>query len=951
MFHQNIQSLESRIESLEILLEEINPDIVVLSEHNIKQDEICRLNINKYIVTSHYCRKTTIRGGVLILCKNEFQWKQLCFPAFNELLEDRQFEFCATMFSCNHFKFIVVGIYRSPSSNVHAFLGRFDKLLNFISRKCNYIFLIGDININTLINSKECRSFKNILKGHGMNCLIDFPTRVCATAQTCIDHVLTNFPRQEVKVEGIVTNISDHDAQLVEINGSLDNNTSNNSITKFQRKFSVENNDIFLKCISRESWDSVYNSPVETKYDTFFSIFFYCFDTCFPKVKTKQASRKESWITEDLIKMKNEISRISCLCRETNNQYLKTNLKFKIKDYNRQCKIKKQMYLDSLISESSNVCRETWKIINSETGKKKNIHENIALNINGSVVKNPKIVSEVFNTFYINMVNSQILPKLKNNLTKSCEKNNNETKKLFMPTTITEKELEKIIISFPNKYSTGADEVPMPVIKFARRYLVKPLVHLINSSFISGIFPEKLKISKVKPLFKDGVANCPSNYRPVSMISSFAKLYERAMSIQLTKYLEINSLLDKEQHGFRPGKSVISAATQMIESIIDSLDKGEKTIGAFLDLSKAFDSVVHSDLLNTLNNLGIRGRALNWFSTYLVNRLQFVEVNFVSKLKQLTSVKSNYRTVKYGVPQGSILGPLLFLCYIKGLPQTNKIEQICLYADDINLKISGNTIKDIETSAFIQLSYLDQYLSSKNLLLNPSKTKYVTFSSKKQPENFNIFLNEEMIEEVGETKFLGLKLDKNLNWNSHIDQICSKISSGLFALKRMSKFSNLHTLKQIYFALIHSHIAYGILVYGGTSKSNLNKILILQKKALRIILKLKWNDSVKMHFSELGILTVYSQYIFELCLYIKKNINNFVKNGNYHKYNTRHKNDIAFDRHKLSMFERKPSYSGLKYFNILPNEIKVTEDFNKFKNKLKSMMLKKPLYTLEEFFE
>jgi len=304
------------------------------------------------------------------------------------------------------------------------------------------------------------------------------------------------------------------------------------------------------------------------------------------------------------------------------------------------------------------------------------------------------------------------------------------------------------------------------------------------------------------------------------------------------------------------------------------MHKGEKVLGIYMDLTNAFDSVCHKTLLKKLQDFGIKGINLKWFQSYLSGREQFVEI---------TSNKNNYQTkvtsakhfIKWGVPQGSILGPILFLCYIKDLPKTiaNPINnKLCLYADDSNLKVSGKNVNDLEISAFVELTNIQQFLNTNNLYLNASKMNFMPFSTKqnKNKTEPNLIVNSTSIEQVSNTKFLGLHIDKHLDWNFHIEKLLKILNSGLFALKKMSYLCNLDALKKVYFAHIHSHICYGISLYGATSKQNLNKILTVQKKAIRIMLHLKTDESVKLHFKELNILTFYGAYIFETTFLAKE---------------------------------------------------------------------------------
>uniref|UniRef100_A0A1B6M2N5 Reverse transcriptase domain-containing protein n=1 Tax=Graphocephala atropunctata TaxID=36148 RepID=A0A1B6M2N5_9HEMI len=620
--------------------------------------------------------------------------------------------------------------------------------------------------------------------------------------------------------------------------------------------------------------------------------------------------------------------------------------------------VKKNFY-DNLVRKSDNVCKTTWQIINKEVGNKnKNYDENLIKTMskptNCNSFSDPREICQQFNNFFTTMVDKIIVP-LTNVKESTASLVNPMTSGItFSPKQIDECQLDKIITSFKNKYSSGWDDIPMPIIKLARLYCLKPLVHVINSSLITGIFPEKLKISKLRPIFKSGEPQDFSNYRPLSILPSFSKIYEKVMSLQLSNFLEEHRVLDEEQYGFREGKSVVEAGIDFIESIIESVDSGEKVIGIFMDLTKAFDSVSHRLLLDMLSILGVKSRSFKWFESYLTNRKQYVEVCHLNDFNQFINSVSSTNIVKHGVPQGSILGPLLFLIYLTGLPSIiNQPSKMCLYADDISIKIPNKCIRQLEISSFINLSKIVQNLHNLNLLPNSSKTKYLSFyaSNKNTLSSTNICMGESILEEVETMKFLGLNIDSRLNWNTHVNQICKKISSGLYALRTMSSFSNQETLKKIYYAFIESHISFGLCLYGCTSAENLNNILLLQKRAIRIMLKLRWQDSVKEHFRGLRIMTVHSLYIYQLIVHIKTNYNNLTKLGALHKYSTRGSNIIAFERHRLQFYTKKPSYAGIQFFNHLPSSIKHLTELRGFKKDLKEFMIQKAIYSIDEFFE
>uniref|UniRef100_A0A1B6LNH8 Reverse transcriptase domain-containing protein n=1 Tax=Graphocephala atropunctata TaxID=36148 RepID=A0A1B6LNH8_9HEMI len=425
---------------------------------------------------------------------------------------------------------------------------------------------------------------------------------------------------------------------------------------------------------------------------------------------------------------------------------------------------------------------------------------------------------------------------------------------------------------------------------------------------------------------------------------------------RLVDHLQSNNLFDEQQHGFRKGKSVNSALLEFSEHIIDSIDRGDKVVGIFMDLSKAFDSISHKILLSKLKKLGISELSLKWFESYLSNRRQYVEIRS-TKDNLIRKCKSEILTVKYGVPQGSILGPLLFLCYVQGMPTllkyiNNAKSQLILYADDSNLITSSRSYKDLELICNELLKLFQKYFVRNSLFLNVDKTNQMIFSTlqNKDRPQMNIIIDQNKISEINVIKFLGLEVDNHLTWNFHIQKVANKISTGLYVLRRMSFLCSLNTLKSIYYAHINSHLTYGLAIYGGTTKNNLDLILRLQKQAIRIMLKLDPKTSVKEYFSQLDILTVYDRYIFECILCVKNQFHNLNFRSTYHTHNTRNRNEINLTQHNLSFFTKKATYMGSKFFNHLPYTLKENVDKKCFRKQLKEYLVKKNCYSIEEFF-
>ncbi len=327
IFHQNIQHLESRKDSLEIVLEQIKPNVVVLTEHNMKTYEIERFNLNNFVVVSEYSRTTTSGGGVVILSERGLKVKPFKLCSIEELNEDKLFECCLAKCIINNFRSIIVGIYRKPQMQTSEFLTRLDRLMEIlVSLKDQHSFFIaGDFNINVLNTTPDVKLFKNVLVSYGFYYLVDFPTRITATTSTAIDNILTNVDRLKCKVTGIVTALSDHDGQIVEFNLSQN---CNNSIRKYQyidrRDFSEQNMTIFCSLLAQENWLNVFFADVKEKFKVFENIFLYNFDRVFPlkTVKKYVGRSKCGWINDQLVLEDKEISELTKQAKRTNNTEL-----------------------------------------------------------------------------------------------------------------------------------------------------------------------------------------------------------------------------------------------------------------------------------------------------------------------------------------------------------------------------------------------------------------------------------------------------------------------------------------------------------------------------------------------------------------------------------------------------------------------------------------------------
>ena len=790
---------------------------------------------------------------------------------------------------------IIVNTYRSPSGSTAKFSDYFSTtvLPSLQKYSSKHIIVTGDFNCD-LIKYEDDSFSQQVIDSasqHGFLQIVSRPTRITDHSATLIDHVYTNNLQNTISCNILTLDISDHLAISTTI--ALDSGKGSkillqkiraSSTNPEKRQFNDENDLKFSSLIANETFEKVKTiSDPNERFNKFSEIYNQHYNTAYPLEKgrpKRKNERKNSkpWI---LPWLENAISRK----HELYNTYIKrptglnkTEYKKLVKFCDKHVKLAKAKYYNKYFKENAANSKKQWEMINNLLNRKGKHNGRIKLKDDkGSTIDDPKKVSENFNKYF-----TSIASKLK---TEIDIKNgaNISTDPEGYKKTLPKESVNSMYVSNVNSFEIGSiiDDLKnkatldtrTTALKIARQHdtFTNMLADLINISFEQGICPAALKIARVIPIHKGGPKTDVSNYRPISLLSIFSKIYEKCMYKRVINFLNKNNKLFEGQYGFRAKRSCEHAILNAQHEILSSLNKKQISLLLLIDFSKAFDMVEHSILLKKLINVGIRGNAYKWFESYLSGRKQFVSSN---------NCESDSLALTYGVPQGSILGPLLFIIYINDLPNVSNLARFILYADDANILITGVTTDEVIAKTNKVIQVLCDWVDCNRLLLNLKKTHYMIFSrSRRVIPDFNLKIDNVAIKRETETKFLGVIIDDGLTWKKHIVTMKTKMSRYLGVMYRLRTQIPLKARLLIFHSFIQSHLNYCSLVWGFAAESTINSLFCRQKAGIRAVMsgqvnyKYKSEDGTlpthtKSSFQEHNILTIHGIIVKNTLLFM-----------------------------------------------------------------------------------
>ena len=691
--------------------------------------------------------------------------------------------------------------------------------------------------------------------------------------------------------------------------------------------------------LGKVDWQgTVFNEPnVEHAYNNLVNTTCEIFNKLAPIKEfahSKPKCFKIPWLSKDLlkaIKIKNRLFQKHKAFPFS--PALKSKYKHQRNKVSTMTKKAKQSYYDEIIREQSSDPRKLWKTINEACGRSKPLSSNIDMIVdNSSEIKSDDNIAHSFNKFF-----TEIGPKLARAISTAdnavIEKDLYHFKQ-FNFDTIDSQTVFKELINLNEHKAEGLDNIVPKLVKDSARFLAEPLTHIFNLSILQKIVPSRMKVAKVLPIYKNkGHKHSLTNYRPISILPIYSKIYEKILNVQIQSHLENESVISTSQFGFQKKKGAQDALIKFVNNAFSSLNSSKMIIGIFIDFSKAFDTIDHKILLQKLKAMNFSQNSMALIENYLTNRYQQVS---------LTNTISPPLKITCGVPQGSILGPTLFLLYINDLFFYTQSFNTILFADDTNLFFETKSPdEDIETINK-GLNIVNTWCSNNKLTLNIEKTNFIVIKNPQNKRTLNktISMNNKNIVQTGNIKFLGVIIDSTLNWSSHIENLRTGLRSSLALIYLASTFLPEKTLILLYNSLINSKIVYCLAAWGNAPATYLNKILVMQKRVLRIIYHKPATAHSAPLFRKSNILPINQLYRQRLCLLAHTAFSLQINSKNDLIHHTRHsKFSLPYPAASSACGQRQVSYQVSDAWGGLPVYLREIRCAIRFKAALRQYLL------------
>ena len=943
MIHLNIASLQYHIDELRTLLSLIGHpfDVICITETRLHDDmPLSNIQIEGYDFV--HTPTPTRCGGAGIYIKSSLEYEQLNnFSVCHENISESIF----IEIKNPHKKNLTIGCIYRHHTPIQTFISEFfNPVLTKITKSKKVFALLGDFNVDLSKygTHADTESFYDLTSANGFRPLILQPTRVTSTSATLIDNIFINNLECVSKGGNITCSISDHFLQFSQID--IFDKVKYKDTPKYARNWRIFNKNEFESELNSVNWSEIIDPDIGT--DLSLNRFYYKIEKLIDEMApVKKLSRKEiglkrsPWITHGILKSMNQRDYLYKKFSLEKDPCIKSTLKTSYNTYRNRIiallRISKKQYFSNYFEEHNTDIKKTWEAIRNliNVSKKSSTKINKIIHENQHITEN-KGIADTINNFYTG-IGSSIEAKIPQSKKSFQEYLGNSNFSSICLDECTLEEISKLINNINVSKSCGPFSIPTKLLKEFSNVLSPVLTVIVNKSIKEGVFPKLLKYALVCPFYKKADKTKCANYRPISLLSNLSKIFERAMYNRIDQFLDENNILYDLQFGFRKKHSTNHALLSIVEKIRNNMDNGIFSCGVFVDLEKAFDTVKHSILLNKLRHYGIRGKGNDWITSYLSNRTQSVTVN------GQTSEVSN---VTCGVPQGSILGPLLFIIYINDMHHALMNCLVYHFADDTNLIFSHKDSSKIPKEVNSELAILYDWLCANRLSLNVGKNEFTIFRppSVSLAHRITLTLAGTKIFESLKVKYLGIILDSRLKWKIHVDELCKKLGRTVGMLFKIRHQCNKKVLRSLYFSLFESHLSYGLPVWGSANQALIEKLFILQKKAIRAITFSDFRAHTSPLFKEINILKVRDLFQYQVSSIMwdydhnilpKSLISLFTKTKNTHSYRTRFANADKLTVDRVNSYK----YGDLSFKVIGAtklNELKDCDFYNNARSKV-----------------
>lgn len=919
--HFNVQSLMNKLNEFRQCLAELDHDVVGLTETWLNSnipDNVCRFH--GYSLVRVDRQGGSRGGGVLMLIKNGIRHEVVPVNNLNMSIE----QIWIKLF----FKsgILVIGaIYRRQEFAHSEFIENLENSLAIASSVSDNVVVIGDFNINTLRKTPLSMKFFSLLETVGYTQIIYEPTRITKHSTTLIDLIIVNEEHKNIQ-SGVLHQykISDHSPVFC-LYPIVKNTTIK---TRTYRDYKYFNNDQFNRDLFYIQWDKIYTIPDLNCKIKFLNNNILNLINRHSQIKTINISKQNlPWITDNIklmIKLRNSaLIKFKRTKRTGHWDYYKMLRNYVTSAIKRE----KKAYLEFCLRKDG--INSIWNEL-----KRMDILQRSSRSIPAQLVD-------------VNGINKAFITAGQNTFNPSTDKirsfynNNHKTNTCsftFRPTNAIT--ISQLVLALKSNAS-GIDNINAKMIQLCCPKIIPHILHIINCSIELTTFPDQWKIAKVLPLPKINTPKTYQDLRPISILPCLSKILEKVMALQIRQHLVNNNILPETQSGFRKGYSCTTALLNIVDDISKATDQGKLTVMVLLDYSKAFDTINHKTLLSILQYIGFDLKSINLLESYLSNRYQVVSIN---------NAISNSLPLTQGVPQGSILGPLLYSVYTFNLLTSVKYCSCHLYADDTQLLYSFAPNQINQAIDFINqdLQSLNTFSQDHFLKINSAKSYAVLFGSKKIRERFQsqiqLTINNNNIDCKTSAKNLGLLIDSDLRFKDHISRC---LRNAFIKLKLI--FNNRYCLNRkikvmLCETLVLSQFNYCDTVYDTCIDSEDSKrIQRMQNSCLRLIFGIRKFSKITHKLSDVNWLSMKSRRtLHSNCLFHKIIIsqqptylfNKISYRSQLHNVNVRNKNSIAIPRHKTVAFEKSFSYKIGKYYNQLPSNIKSVKSMVRFREAL-----------------